>query len=120
MQLISLTVLKRRGVAVNETQVIDVDSICSPISINDSGSKFLLNENYKAELDNVFNDTAAVVEYEVAESLTLLVTLAETLFEAEMLTYKGRPIAGAPVVLGFNANFIVGRIVDPIGPALSQ
>ena len=41
MQVIQLTVLKRRGVDVNEVQVIDANDICSPIFVDPLGSRFL-------------------------------------------------------------------------------
>ena len=105
MQLISLTVLTRRGVAVNQVQAIDIDDICSPIILDGTGSKFSINESAEAQTASVFSNSAAVVEYTSAEDPSAIALLAGSIFVATVLSVKGRPPVGNSLI-GFNAKFL--------------
>ena len=117
MQIISLTVKSRRGVVVNQVQLIDVDDIAAPLIEAAAGadSSFTLREGKKGP----FNDSPTntdIVEYVVDQTLAQIAALAGTVFTANVMTYKGRASVGTPLK-GFNAKLVAGRIVPHVSGA---
>jgi len=109
MQIISLTVLTRRGVVTNQVQLIDVDDIASPLTAVGADSAFTLREGKKGPFHDGPTNTD-IEAYVVDETLAQIAVLAGTIFTANVLTYKGRTKVGSPL-MGFNAKMINGRVI---------
>src|SRR3990172_11627868 len=110
MNIISLTIKSRRGVTVNQTQLIDVDDIAAPLieAAGGSDSAFTLREGKKGPFNTQPTNTD-ITEYVVDQTLVEIAVLAGNVFTANVLSYKGRALAGSPL-MGFNANFVCGYI----------
>lgn len=111
MTFISLHVKTRRGVPVNQVQLIDLNDICSPlIGVNNlTDTSFSLSEYKKGPFAN-FNDAASVETYVVDETLAQIATLAiGYLFAANVLSINGRVLTSS-VYMGFNPDLIAGKI----------
>lgn len=113
MEIISLTVLTRRGVAVNQVQLIDVDDIAAPIQEVTPGgfASFTLRELKKGPFAS-HNTNTGIQEYTTNETLAQIAVLAGSIFTVNILTYKGRTRSA---FLGFNAEFITGTIIPFAG-----
>lgn len=113
MEIISLTILTRRGVVVNQVQLVDVDDIAAPIQEVTPGgnSLFTLRELKKGPFSS-HNTNTGIQEYTASETLVQIATLAGNIFTANILTYKGRTRSA---FLGFNAQFVAGTIIPWLG-----
>lgn len=110
MQTISLLAKTRRGVAINQIQLFDVDCIVGPIQAVNGGadSKFVYREGKRGPY-STSPGTSEIVEYVVDQTLAQIEALAINIFIANILTYDGRPKLGSPLT-GFNANNVCGSI----------
>lgn len=110
MEIISLLVKTRRGVAVNQTQLIDIDDIAAPLTETNAGADtaFSLREGKKGPFAS--QNTGTFIEpYTVDQTLSQIQALAVSIFVVNVISYKGRTLTGSPL-MGFNAKFIAGYI----------
>lgn len=111
MNLIPLTVKTRNGKPYNAQMLIDVDDIATPLTKVGAGgndTSFSLREGKKGPFAH-FNTGTALTTYVVDETLAQINAAANEVFVANVQTYKGRSVAGAPE-MGFNMKLIAGRI----------
>lgn len=113
MTLISLTVKSRRGVDVNQIQLIDTDDILSPIIPVNGGfdSQFTLSEEKLNHFSGSTDSTASEV-YVVDETVNQIVTLSDSIFSGSVLSINDKVIT--PLFMGFNCTYIAGRIITTV------
>lgn len=116
MQIIQLTVKSRNGVTLStpQAQLIDVDDIAAPLTATGSDSAFTLREGKKGPFSD-HNTGTFITPYIVDETLAVIATAAQTVFTANVLTYKGRTLSPAAPLMGFNAKFVAARIIPWLG-----
>lgn len=114
MEIISLFIKTRRGVVVNQTQLIDIDDIAAPLVAVNSGldSQFTLREGKKGPFSNQSPNTA-IETYVSDETLAQIAVLGGNIFTANVISVKGR-FKAVPQLMGFNAKFIAGVIKPTI------
>lgn len=112
MQIIQLTVISRNGATLPspQAQLIDVDDIAAPLTATGSDSAFTLREGKKGPFPD-HNTGTFITPYIVDETLSVIATAAQTIFTANVLTYKGRTLNPAAPLMGFNAKFVAARII---------
>ncbi len=110
MDIISLDIKTRRGVALVQTRLFDINDISSPLIGTNSGADTIVNLRESSKKPSN-TSPLSIVPYVVDQTLSQIAVLAGSIFIGTVVSVKGRAKSSIP--MGFNIKNIAGT-VNPV------